>query len=97
MSENQKSEEEIKYEQAYQKGYEAGYDLSRWLPDIAKDLVEIDSNTPYLTGLRKGNLQFAKEQNKDCLPDWLQPDRLKTAFNDKTHHPEKDKDREPEK
>lgn len=94
------SENELHEQPDYKLGKDKTHYLYNLEPDFIQKLMAIKSNDPILEGIRQGYADVIKEQKEldhSRLPDWLQPDRLKTAFNDKTPHPEKDKDREPEK
>ncbi|MBN8623675.1 MAG: hypothetical protein J0L47_11210 [Flavobacteriales bacterium] len=93
------AENELNKQQDYKLGKDKAHYLSGLEPTFIKKLMEIDSKDPILEGIRNGYADYIKEQNKDRLPDWLEPDRLKNAFNNRAPHPDRDKDRgnEPEK
>lgn len=48
-----------------QKGQEDGFDLAQWQPDIAKHLINIESELPYLEGIRSGYAEFEKQLSRD--------------------------------
>ena len=64
MEEHTQTQEE-KDAALLQKGQEDGFDLAQWQPEIAKHLINIESELPYLEGIRSGYAEFEKQLSRD--------------------------------
>lgn len=56
----------------YLKGFNEGYTMTKYMPDLAKEIASAMRDTERGNGFRDGSDQYAIEAQKDARnPDWL--------------------------
>lgn len=96
MDEDKPTPEQEKYEADYKRGYNNGVILAEFMPDIAKDILSIESDSPMAEGFKAGKHAYEIEQQSrqnQNLPRWAQRD-IDKEFNEVAKP--KDIDIEPE-
>ena len=79
----------------FMKGFNEGYTIAKQLPDLSKQLGEINSETLRSQGFQLGREQYITEQKKERYPAWLNSDRFNDSRSDPDHR--KGRDKEPER
>ncbi len=88
-------ENEEKVDPDYLKGFNEGYTIAQYMPELAEQLANVESDNSRTAGFQAGRGQYQIEQNRERLPSWLKGDR--PAKTDPTPAKSKDRDIEPEK
>ena len=98
MEEHIQTQEE-KDDVLLQKGQEDGFDLAKWQPDIAKHLIQIESDLPYLEGIKSGYAEFEKQLSRDRDGLHLRPSNAidRTVYENPFKETAKEKEQEQDK
>lgn len=81
-------EDEEKVEPDYLRGFNEGYTIAQHMPELAKQLASVQTDSTRIAGFRAGREQYTVERMKDRLPSWL---RDRSSSDQST--PTKSKDR----
>ncbi len=73
-------------------GFNDGYTVSKFLPELGECLSGLKASSPRIEGIKAGIEEYTLERSLENRPLFLNPDRLKSAFEDKTQTKDFDKD-----
>lgn len=58
----------------YLKGFNDGYLIAKHEPDVATVLINVESKTERMEGMKAGMEEYVRENNKTNVPAWLKRD-----------------------
>ncbi|MVM32460.1 hypothetical protein GO755_20615 [Spirosoma sp. HMF4905] len=88
-------EDNNKVEPDYLKGFNEGYVIAQSVPDLAEQLVKVQTDSQRMAGFKAGRDQYVTERMREHLPSWLKADR--SIKEQESPSKSKDRDIEPEK
>jgi hypothetical protein len=97
MQETDKTPQELWEEQSFKLGHQTGYMVARNEPLVAAEINNLRSDEPFIKGLKSGKEAYERElalSHQQKMPEWLQQNRTKVEFNDKSLDRNKDRDLE---